>query len=201
MVYLHLRITTSNFTITQVEDFIKTLSIKYIVGNEKKPYNHFHCHFEYDTETLTNHFKRKLGKNIATHFGITGNKQYSLTIDKGKSDIYTLKEGLYVYSGYTSDEISELAKQSTSKEKYTDGLKRINDEYLESSHEYMDNDFKKYTEKYLSYMVDNQKNISRFRLETIFTTMFLRKHPNNIKKYNEWFQTIPSTVTRSYEHP
>ncbi len=54
MVELHLRLTTSRFTIEQVESFISQISPdKYIVALETVPYNHYHCHFIYEIATFT----------------------------------------------------------------------------------------------------------------------------------------------------
>ncbi len=193
---LHLRITTSDYTTEQVENFVKTLSEKYIVAHEKKPYSHYHCHFEYNVDKFTQYARRKLGKSIAEHFDIKGNKQYSLTIDKGKSSIYTLKEGNFVYLGYTEDEIKILQEQSTSKESYTDGLKDINEEYLGNP----DKTFSDYTNEYVSYMLKHNKNISKFRLESIFTTKYLQKESHNVKHFcSSNFQHISKRYTENWQ--
>lgn len=180
MVELHLRITTSDYTLEQVESFIKTLSPdKYIVAQEVVPYNHYHSHFSYDISSFTDYQKRKLGKTITDHFNLTdGNKQYGISKDRGRSAIYTVKDGKFVSHGYSEAEIATLYAQSNTKLDFKATLKNLFE--LVSTREI---DFKEYGRRYITAHVESNKPISDFRVNSHFKTVYLMSNPHKIFTY------------------
>lgn len=180
MVELHLRLTTNLFTLTQVEDFIKTLSPdKYIVAQEVVPYNHYHCHFVYECSNFTSYQKRKLGKIVVDTFNLTdGNKHYGISADRGKSAIYTVKDGKFVFKGYTEAEITTLYAQSNTKLDFKHTLKNIYDLVMTNEITYY-----QYCEQYITAHCDAMKPISNFRVEAHFKTICLVKKPWQISTY------------------
>jgi len=179
MVVLHLRITSNDFTLTEVESFIKTLSpLKYIVAQEIVPYNHYHCHFIYDINKWNDYQKRKLGKIVTDHFKLEGNKQYGISKDKGRSAVYTVKDGKFVSCGYTETEIDLLYSESSSKVSFKDTLRLLYD--LVNSQEI---DFETYCQRYILAHVEALKPLSDFRVESHFRTIFLGLNRGHIKFY------------------
>lgn len=186
MVELHLRITTDAFTLENVREFIVGVNVtKYIIGQEVIPYNHYHCHFDYDCGNFTQYQKKKLGKRVVEHFNLTeGNKQYGISQDRGNSEIYTVKDGKYIYEGYTPDQIQEFFSQSVSKITFKTLLENIKKIYLDTViQRYNDKPYQDYCYAYIEAHVEHHRPLSDFRIEAHFRSMYLLKFPGMIRTY------------------
>lgn len=180
MVELHLRITTNDFTLQQVESFISTLSPdKYIVAQEVVPYNHYHSHFNYECSNFTDYQKRKLGKIVTDHFHLTdGNKQYGISKDRGRSAIYTVKDGKFVSHGYTEMQIKELYAQSNTKLDFKATKKNLYDLVMSREITYIE-----YGRRYVTAHVEANKPVSEFRDIQHFRSVYLSLNTHKITPY------------------
>lgn len=182
---IHIRLTIDN-TLLEVEEYIKTLSPeKYIVAKESVPRTHYHCACFVNKPALTQYVTRDMNKKIKAHFKITELRKVSISLDKGKSEIYCLKDGEFVTHGYSDAELEALETQSYSKLSKKKRRQLIDTEYLEGKLTW-----KAYTRKYITQMVDDNTQVSTYRLESHFNLVSLQKSPHKIRLYARQFDHL-----------
>lgn len=182
---IHVRLTIDN-TLEEVENYIRTISPdKYIVAKETAPRTHYHCACFINKPELTQYVTRKMNKDIKAHFNITGLRKISISLDKGKSEVYCLKDGEFVTHGYSEAELETLESQSYSKVSKQKKRELIDQEYLDSKIEW-----RTYTRKYVAQMVEDNTQVSTYRLEAHFNLIILKKSPHQIKQYARQFDYI-----------
>ena len=103
----HLRLTMNDHN--KIIDFFK--DTKCVIGFEKPEERpHYHVHIETDVKIDT--YRRKLSTALNLF-----DKKRSCTKDRGRSNVYAVKEGRIILNTlYNDEELAELIKQSTSKE-------------------------------------------------------------------------------------
>lgn len=126
---LSLRVTSDSATHDDIIKIIDEVTDKYIISLEYANSRHFQCYINYiGKDDLKYSNLRYLFKKA----GFKGNKDLSITKMRSKNlQIYVLKEGDYVYKGFTSGEIAELASQAYEKPmSYKDKKKEVSLLYL-----------------------------------------------------------------------
>ncbi len=123
-----------------------------------------------------------MGKAVTEHFQLAGNQQYGISEDQGKSAIYTVKDGCFVYKGYSPEEIASLQSQSTTKIKFKDLIKNLREEFVNQQI-----DFQSYINSYITIHVDHTKPLSDFRLKSHFQSIYLLRNPEQITGYGRLF--------------
>lgn len=110
---LSIRVTTPDLSHNDIKEIIDPVSDKYIISLEHAKSRHFQCYINYidkddsKQSKLRYRFKKQ---------GLTGNKLLSITQQKSDNlKVYVLKEGDYIYKGFTDDQIKNLQAQSYEK--------------------------------------------------------------------------------------
>lgn len=101
---------------------------------------------EGDGQTVKNHQhimvgdsdKEKINKNVLrdlvkSSFSVSGNKEYMLNVCNTPKKLasYTVKDGSFVYKGFTSDQIKYFVIHSFEKDGFSKGYERLNEELVE----------------------------------------------------------------------
>lgn len=132
--YLHVRVTASWFSLEKLEAFLDKHLNQYIVSVEKKdtPEQHFHMHILWTK-------KREDFSPFIKQFDplIKGNKHLGVEWQRSdKNPSYVLKDGKYLYKGFSKKQIDDWFKISYAKytkEDFAKELHKIEDEYLLSN--------------------------------------------------------------------
>lgn len=181
--FLHIRLDT-DAPVAAVETYVKKLSNKYIIAHETTGKQHYHIHMQYELPKSTPHYCRKLSQQFAQEFDIRDPKGKSCSIDKGRSANYTLKDGNYVYSGYTDEEIEKLRKESYTKGKDTYRKEEIQIESRFLSRELTSDE---YVKQIVRLKIKFDKNIYITHMKARLLTLTLKRdsddYLNNFSKY------------------
>jgi len=110
---LSIRLTSPTATFEEIREIFDPISDKYIIALENANSRHFQCYVNYiQLDDLKNSKLRYLLKSL----GYKGNEKLSIT--KKKSDnlcSYVLKDGNYIYKGFTDEQIKDLVEKSYEK--------------------------------------------------------------------------------------
>ncbi len=183
MIAVHIRLDIDT-TMDKIKEYILTISPdKYIIAGETKNKVHFHC--VVFIPKLTQYVSRKMNKEIKTLFNITELRKISIALDRGKSEIYVLKENNYIHHGYTDQEIKALAEQSYQKDKSKKEFQELDEEYLSTDLQY-----KVYIRRYIRLKISHQIGLSDYRLREHFRLYFLMKNEHAVEFYARTYDSI-----------
>lgn len=124
----HLRLTTDK-SLDIIEQFVTPISEKYIISHEV---THYHVYLE------TTQIRKDLRVLINQQLQLKGNGQFSIADARDPKQLkkYVLKDGYYIYKNFTKQEIAQLRKLSTKKDKtqYSIELQELEDTFILSPH-------------------------------------------------------------------
>lgn len=167
--FWHLRITTHQ-SIETIKLLIECVSVKYIISSED---GHYHCLFQ------TAKKRKELREEINKH-GFKGNKDFSLTTvrDVKKARSYVVKDGSYIFKGYTQKEIEDAYKLSFKKKGYSEDLLELEEKYLTKGMM-----FERFVEAVVSLKVQYNHNLNKTHIKSYLEKMRCKQDPQYLRSF------------------
>lgn len=174
---LSIRITCDTITKAELAELIDPLCDRYIISEETAANRHFHIYLRYLYEDAPRYSKLRY---IFTKAGYKGNEKISITKQKTENlQSYVVKDGDYIYKGYTEDEIEEIRNKSYKKPK---GYKQ---EKADIANAFVNGEIN--TEEMYEQLIllACKWNIEFYEHKTIafMRTQIFKRDPNSIKKF------------------
>lgn len=154
---------------------------------------HLHCFVLSNDENLKN--RKQNARNLIKKNLIlpNGNGSYSIsktyTEEFSKIGVYAVKDGTFIYYGFTQDEIDEYCKRSFRKEdktaSYKEELKELNVKWFSNEIE----SYEMYITKFYELRIKYDKPISRNQAETYFEHQMMKKSPKYLQAVIKWHAT------------
>lgn len=176
----HIRLTMNDHP--KIINFFKDYSC--VIGFEKpddRP--HYHVHLECDIKVDT--LRRIISKALDLY-----DKKRSCSKDRGKSNIYAVKEGRIILNTlYNDDELSELIRQSTSKElsktdNFTTNTIRLYTPLALCDQSYAPVHMKAYV---ISALKSVEKGISKIIFQRIYFAIMARYYPELFEEASRYW--------------
>lgn len=145
MITYIIRLTIPKNSLDQLKIFIKTISKKFVISHEYSQRHKSHFHLVIDTEVKKSQINKDLTSILKVPIGNAG-RSITEARDTDLAVSYAVKDGEYIYEGYTDEYINERKEQSFQKElTMRDKIKQLEQEWR---------DYKgQYTSKHLTNLV------------------------------------------------
>lgn len=179
---IFIRITHATLTKENILDEFKTQTKypKIIVSQEEAASTHFHIHIMGTEENKKNR-RQNLVNFIKRKWGLgEGNASFAYTEAKTGTEntiaCYVVKDGNYVYHGFTESQMERYKRTSFKKfdkKTYSTEMFKLQQDFLMNTH-----DINWYIQKYIELKYSYAMNVPFAISQTHFMTMSCRKYPH-----------------------
>lgn len=165
-------------------DTIEPYCLRFIVSLEKGPHYHALMEFASITSSGNDGFGiMEFRKEVNNLWG-TGNTVYSLVKAKNEKQLkkYCLKEGNYMFRGFSASFLKKLKKTTflKKKEDFRESLTELEDQYIM---EFIN--FEEFQDRYIELKLAYRYRLVDTQIKAYYNMLFLIKNPQHISSYNQ----------------
>lgn len=168
----HIRLTLQS-DLDKIKKFIETITKKYIICDEL---THYHCY------AVTQMVKKEIVREVKNKLQLKGNEQFSVIKVKNKNQMkkYILKDGNYIYKGFSENEIEILRKLSFKKgiDKFQTQLETLEQQFYEKQI-----GFSKFGELYVQLKIDYGQKLYGNHIKAYLNRVRMKQNPEYIREY------------------